>query len=79
MTYADGQPIHLNDRVTLPGDDGGIVVACIESAAFSVDYPSEQWAYLGRGALVLFPKFGLIHYSEVEPDLTLLGRASSSE
>jgi hypothetical protein len=76
VNYPDGQEIKLGDRVGLPGDDGGIVVCCIDSAGFSDDYPAEQWAYLGKGVLVLFPKYGLIHYPEVEPDLALLARAN---
>lgn len=75
MKYGDGQEVMLGDRVRLGNDPGGIVVAIIDESQFDQDFVEDDWSYLGRGALVKFPLFGLIHYEEMERDLTLVKRA----
>ncbi|MGJ4952295.1 hypothetical protein [Bradyrhizobium sp. HKCCYLS20291] len=76
MRYPDGQTITLGDRVRLGMDDGGLVVAHIDANEYSADYPQAEWAYLGKGALVTFPTYGLIHFEVADPDLELVSRAS---
>lgn len=79
MKYSDGQEVRLGDRVKLGADDGGIVVASIDSGEYSQEHPAEQWAYLKRGVLIEFPTYGLIHYEEPEPDLQLIERANKPQ
>jgi len=75
MKYPDGQDVRLGDRVRLGEDDRGIVVASIDTGEYSAEHPQAQWGYLERGVLVAFPKWGLIHYEQPEPDLQLIARA----
>jgi hypothetical protein len=74
MRYSDGQEVHLGDRVRLGDDEKGVVVCIIDDDQFSPQFPKAQWAYLNEGALVCFPKYGPIHYKELEPDLEFLER-----
>jgi hypothetical protein len=37
--------------------------------------PEAQWSYFGKGVMISFPLYGLIHYEEPEPDLQLISRA----
>jgi hypothetical protein len=75
MKYADGQEIRLGDKVKLGSDTGGRVVCVIETGEYSDGYAQAQWGYLKKGAMIAFPKYGLIHYEEAEADLELLERA----
>jgi hypothetical protein len=75
MKYTDGQDVKLGDRVRLGNDDAGIVVASIDTGDYSSEHPRAQWSYLKRGVLISFPRHGLIHYEEPEPDLQLIERA----
>lgn len=74
MKYADGQEVMLGDKVSLGGDSGGVVVGIISSGQFADGFPATEWLYLKRGILVQFPRFGLIHYETVEPDVALVSR-----
>ncbi len=74
MKYEDGQDVMLGDRVRLGADEGGIVVASIDAAEYSEAYPEAQWGHLGKGVLIAFPSYGLIHYETAEPDLQLIRR-----
>lgn len=54
-----------------------MVVAVIGAGEYSEEHPEAQWGYLGKGAMVEFAKYGLIHYEEPEePDLELIARGS---
>jgi hypothetical protein len=75
MKYADGQDVKLGDRVRLGHDDGGVVVASIDTGDYSNEHPEAQWGYLKKGVMINFPLYGLIHYEESEPDLQLIERA----
>jgi hypothetical protein len=66
----------LGDRVKLGEDACGIVVASMDSGEYSQEHPAAQWAYLKKGVMIEFPKYGLIHCEESEPDLQLIERAS---
>lgn len=76
MKYSDGQEARMGDKVKLGEDEGGIVVCSIDTGEYSDDYPEAQWSYLKKGIMVDFPRYGLIHYEETEPDLLLIGRAA---
>lgn len=78
MKYADGQEVRLGDRVKLGQDEGGIVVASIDTGEYSNDHSEAQWGYLKKGVMIEFPVYGLIHYEKSEPDLQLIERARSS-
>jgi len=78
MKYADGQEVRLGDRVKLGKDDGGVVVASIDTNEYSEKHSKAQWGYLKKGVMIEFPLHGLIHYEEPEPDLQLLKRATGS-
>jgi len=75
MKYADGQEVRLGDRVKLGQDDGGVVVASIDTNEYSGEHSEAQWGYLKKGVMIKFPLHGLIHYDEPEPDLQLVKRA----
>lgn len=79
MKYPDGQEVRLGDRVKLGSDDGGIVVASIDTGEYSVEHPEAQWGYLKKGVVIRFSKYGLIHYEQPEPDLRLIGPAQSEQ
>jgi len=76
MKYADGQDVKLGDRVRLGHDDGGVVVASIDTGVYSDRHSEAQWSYLKKGVMVEFPTYGLIHYEDPEPDLELIERAN---
>jgi len=76
MKYPDGQDVRVGDRVRLGDDEGGVVVCSIDTAEYTPEHPAAQWSYLGRGVMISFPKFGLIHYEEPESDLCFIGRAT---
>jgi hypothetical protein len=58
MKYADGQEVRLGDRVKLGQDDGGAVVASIDTGEYSAEHPESQWSYLKRGVMIQFPTYG---------------------
>lgn len=74
MKYPDGQEVRLGDRVKLGQDDGGVVVASIDTNEYSDEHSKAQWSYLKKGVMIEFPKHGLIHYEQPEPDLRLIAR-----
>jgi hypothetical protein len=76
VKYADGQDVMLGDKVRLGDDDGGVVVCSIDAGEYSHEAAKDEWSYLKRGVLIRFPKFGLIHYEEGEPDLALIERGA---
>jgi hypothetical protein len=75
MKYADGQEVGLGDRVKLGQDEGGIVVASIDTHEYSEDYSEAERGYLKKGVVINFPQHGLIHHERPDPDLQLIGRA----
>lgn len=75
MRYPDGQDVRLGDRVRLGQDDGGIVVASIDTNEYSDEHPKVQWSYLKKGVMIEFRQYGLIHYEEADPDLRLVSRS----
>lgn len=74
MKYADGQDVRLGDRVKLGQDDGGVVVASIDTRHYSAEHSEASWGYLKKGVIIKFPMYGLIHYEEPEEDLQLIER-----
>ena len=70
--YASGDIVKLGDRVRLGEDSHGVVVAVLDSDGFGADHPKSTWGSLEAGVLVNFPKFGLIHYLEPEPEIELV-------
>lgn len=79
MKYSDGQEVRVGDQVKLGNIECGLVVASIDSNEYDELYPREQWAYLKKGVIIKFPKYGLIHYEEPEIDLQLVKRSSTSD
>lgn len=76
MKYMDGQIVRLGDKVRLGSDGTGTVVFSVDTSEYSTSYPAADWAHLKSGAMFLFEKYGLIHYTEPEEDLVLIERAS---
>ena len=74
MNYFDGRDARLGDKVQLCGDIG-VVVCSIDTGEYSDDYPEAAWSYLKKGVMISFPKYGLVHYEEPEPELQLVSRA----
>jgi hypothetical protein len=77
VKYPDGQDVKLGDRVRLGSDDQGLVVASMDTDEYIDDHPKAQWSYLKKGVMIEFPKWGLIHYEEPEPELELIERAAA--
>jgi len=74
MRYSNGQIVRVGDKVKLGDDSRGVVGCSIDTDEYTVEYPKAKWGYLKRGVVVNFPKHGLIHYEQSEPDLELLER-----
>lgn len=62
-------------RSKLGEDEGGVVVFSIDDDEYSDDHPKAQWGYLGKGVMIHFPLYGLIHYQDPDPYLQLIARA----
>ncbi|MEM7222115.1 MAG: hypothetical protein AAF495_03995 [Pseudomonadota bacterium] len=77
MNYPNGQEVRLGDRVKLGRDEGGVVVCSIDRGEYGGEHSERQWGYLGRGVMIDFPTYGLIHFEEPEEDLELLARADA--
>jgi hypothetical protein len=84
MKYADGQDVRLGDRVRRLGDrvrlgrdEGGVVVALIDTDEYSGDLSDAQGGYLEKGVMIKFPLYGLMHYEDAEPDPQLIERADA--
>lgn len=61
MQYVDGTPARLGDRVLIRNGDRGVVVASMDTGAFTPEFPQAHWgnetgvlARTDRGALVQF-------------------------
>ena len=78
MKYPDGREVKLSDQVELWSGNQGRVVCSIDAGEYAAGYPKEQWAYLGRGIVVLSEKAGLVHYTEPEPRMRLVKRNASA-
>jgi hypothetical protein len=74
MNYADGTPVMVGDVVRLGEDREGVVVCSIDDGVYTEDHPNGAWNYLGRGVMIKFPRWGLIHYVTPEPGLQLIAR-----
>jgi hypothetical protein len=72
MKYFDGQNINLDDRVQLWVDKFGIVVCIIEDGFYSDAFPQTDWGFLQKGLLIRMDDGQLIHYPEIDEDLTLV-------
>jgi hypothetical protein len=75
VNYWDGQEARIGDRVRLGSEVEGVVVCSIDRGEYKGEHSEAQWGYLGKGVMVQFEKYGLIHYSEPDEDLVLLDRA----
>jgi len=73
MTYSNGTPVGVGDRVSTDGGEGhlGTVVAVI-GEAYSQTHPESDWSYLARGILVATDWAGLIHYPVLDPEVVPL-------
>lgn len=76
MKCKDGQELRIGDLVRLGDDPDGVVVVCIDNDQYAPGYPKADWEYLAVGAMINFPKYGLIHYEETDFDLQLIARSS---
>jgi hypothetical protein len=74
LNYQDGQIVRIGDKVLL-GDDEGVVVFSIDTDEFSVEFPKEDWVYLGKGVMFQTAGMGLVFQEESSTDLELLQRA----
>lgn len=74
MVYADGNEARLGDVVAIDASFSGVVVASIDNAQYSREFPSEKWAHLGRGVLMDTDFAGLVHYQAASPEHMVLVR-----
>ena len=75
MQYADNQMVQIGDEVTINADERGIVIGLIETAEYLEGLVSQEWSYLGNGAIVKSDKFGLLHYTSFEEEVQFKNRA----
>jgi hypothetical protein len=78
MKYPSGDEVRIGDRLRIGPSLLGTIVCSIDSGEYSPDYPKEQWAYLGRGVIVLTETAGLIHYKELDHDMQLVARGDAT-
>jgi hypothetical protein len=78
MRYADANEAALGDVVLIDGKRRGVVVAVIDTGCFSERFPSEQWAYLGKGILVDTDFGGVVHYPNGEDESIQLVRRAGA-
>jgi hypothetical protein len=64
MLDRNGKLIHLGDRVAIRGGIVGVVVFSIDTDEFSLEFPKDQWEYLGRGIMIRSDQAGLVHLPE---------------
>ena len=64
MKYSDGQEVMLGDRVKLNDDPNGIVIALLDSKEFLTGDAVEGYGHMWRGAILVFPTHGSLHYLE---------------
>lgn len=75
MVYADGNEAMLGDVVAIDTSFSGVVVASIDNAQYSKEFPEAKWAHLGQGVLMDTDFAGLVHYVATSPErMTLLRR-----
>ena len=76
MIYSDGNDTLLGDEIQIDNRYRGQVVANIDGEQFTSEYSKEQWAYLGKGIMVLTDFAGLVHYVSTEhAQIRLVSRA----
>lgn len=78
MRYIDDEPMMVGDSVALADDPMGRVVCSIDDGVYTDEHPESAWAYLGRGVMIDFPQWGLLHDQEPEADLQLVCRGPAS-
>ena len=78
MNYSDGSEIKVGDTVKTSDNSHGIVVCSIDTNGFTEKYNEKQWSYLGKGILVDFEKYGVIHYENLDTDLVFVSRKNQN-
>jgi hypothetical protein len=74
MKYKNGDSVRIGDRVRMKDGPEGVVVFCVDCNEYSLDYPQDQWDYLGKGVMVKFNDLGLVHYESYDDELELMSR-----
>ncbi len=74
MIYADGNEARLGDVVAIDTGFSGVVVASIDNAQYSREFPAAKWAHLGQGVLMDTDFAGLVHYQASSPEHMVLVR-----
>ena len=74
MNYADGNEARLGDVVAIDTGFSGVVVASIDNAQYSKEFPEAKWAHLGQGVLMDTDFAGLVHYQSESPEHIVLVR-----
>jgi preprotein translocase subunit YajC len=72
MHDATGRLVRRGDRVTIGGGVDGTVVLSIDTDEFSVEFPKDEWDYLGKGILVRTEAAGFVHLLESNEDAVVL-------
>jgi hypothetical protein len=62
MKYVDRREAHVGDRLQISNGDVGVVVASIDTGEYSPEFPSEGWAELKQGIMVLTGNGALVHF-----------------
>jgi len=74
MIYADGNEARLGDVVAIDTSFSGVVVASIDNAQYSKEFPEAKWSHLGQGVLMDTDFAGLVHYQAGSPEHMVLVR-----
>ena len=69
VKYSDGTVVRLGDRLSVSNGDAGTVVASMDTAEYSDEYPKENWAEPETGIMVLTDRGALVHFEEVHSHL----------
>lgn len=64
MKYPDGSDARLGDRVRIVNGDTGVIVASMDTNEYSPEYPTENYAHLQTGILILTDKGALVRLEE---------------
>lgn len=79
MRYPNGEEVRPGDKIRIGVKDTGWVVAVPEKHLFSERFPKEDWGYLTKGLLVLSENAGVVHYEEMDSEMTLFHRDGASD
>jgi hypothetical protein len=74
MKYANGETIQTGDYIQFDPKSTGRVVCDIENGVCVDGVNLDHWKYLRVGVLIQTDRYGLIHLTATDPDISLISR-----